>query len=158
MQLTSSGSCTSDRASRTATATTTPAARPPTAASRKCSTASPREKPPLVAAVTATVSVVSAVASLSRPSPSMIVISRAGRPTWPPTASAATRSVGATAAPSATPAARPRPGPQPQTRHRQVESDAGQQRGDQHQPDGQPDHDAQVLADGQQRGVQRRAV
>ena len=40
----------------------------------------------------------------------MMVISRAGSPARPPTASAATGSVGETAAPSATPAARPAPG------------------------------------------------
>ena len=92
------------------TATATPHSRPPAAASRKCSTAPPNEKPPLVAAVTATVSVVSAVASLSSPSPSMIVISLGGSPARPPTASAATGSVGEIAAPSATPAATPTPG------------------------------------------------
>ena len=91
-------------------ATATPQSRPPAAASRKCRTAPPNEKPPLVAAVTATVSVVSAVASLSRPSPSMIVISLGGSPARPPTASAATGSVGDRAAPSAMPAARPTPG------------------------------------------------
>jgi hypothetical protein len=48
---------------------------------------------------------VSAVASLSSPSPWIRVSSRGGRPTLRPTASAATGSGGATAAPSAIPAA-----------------------------------------------------
>ena len=78
MQLTSSGSRRTDRRPRTASATATPASRPPAASARKRSTASPSENPPLVAAVTATVRMVSAVASLSRPSPSMIVISPPG--------------------------------------------------------------------------------
>ena len=63
------------------------------------------EKPPPRAADTATARMVSAVASLSRPSPWIRVISRFGRPALRPTASAATGSGGATAAPSAIPAA-----------------------------------------------------
>jgi hypothetical protein len=63
-----------------------------------------------LAAATATVRMVSAVASLSSPSPWMRVISRGGRPTRRPTASAATGSGGATAAPSAMPAASVAPG------------------------------------------------
>ena len=72
--------------------------------------APPNENPPLVTAVTATVSKVRAVAWFSRPSPSMIVTSRPGSRAPLPTASAATGSVGAIAAPRATPAARPTSG------------------------------------------------
>ena len=63
------------------------------------------ENPSPTAAVTATDRMVSAVASLSRPSPWTSVTSRGGRPTRRPTARAATGSGGATAAPSAMPAA-----------------------------------------------------
>ena len=68
------------------------------------------ENPSPLAADTATVSVVSAVASLSSPSPWTSVMSFGGSPTLRPTASAATGSGGATLAPSAMPAARVTPG------------------------------------------------
>ena len=67
-------------------------------------TASGNENPCPRAAAMATVSVVSAVASFSRPSPWMSVISFGGKPTRRPTDSAATGSGGATHAPSAMPA------------------------------------------------------
>ena len=95
---------------------------------------------------------VSAVASLSRPSPWIRVIRLPGRPARRPTASAATGSGGATAAPSATPAASVAPVDE------QVEADADQQRGGQHQQHRQADHGAQVAPDVEQRGVQRGAV
>jgi hypothetical protein len=75
------------------------------AANRNSPTAAGVEKPSPCAAAMATPRMVSAVASLSRPSPWMRVISRGGSPALRPTASAATGSGGATAAPSAIPAA-----------------------------------------------------
>lgn len=67
------------------------------------------EKPPSSAS-TATSSAVRAVASLIRPSPSMTVSSRCGRPTRRPMAIAATASGGDRTAPRATPAASGRSG------------------------------------------------
>ena len=105
-----SGSPPSGRDStRTPKATTAPTATPPAAATRNWPNADGTEKPSPVAAAMATARMVSAVASLSRPSPCTMVVSRGGSPALRPTASAATGSGGATAAPSAMPAARVAP-------------------------------------------------
>ena len=101
----SSGSAVSGRTSRFARATTTPTAIPPAAASTNCPIAAWNENSPPTAAATATLSMVSAVASFSSPSPWMIVTIFGGRLTRRPTARAATGSGGATAAPTAMPAA-----------------------------------------------------
>jgi hypothetical protein len=93
------------RIQRTAWATSSPIRTPPTALTRNCPTADQVEKPPPVAADTATARIVRAVASLSSPSPWISVMRRGGRPTVRPTARAATGSGGAIAAPRATPAA-----------------------------------------------------
>jgi hypothetical protein len=105
MAFDDSGSRRSRRSGRTPKATASPAATPPAAATTNSPIAVGVEKPSPWAAVTATVSSVSAVASLSSPSPWMRVISFGGSPTLRPTDSAATGSGGATAAPSAMPAA-----------------------------------------------------
>ena len=80
-------------------------ASPPAAASTNLPAANAREKPPPTVAAIATCSVVSAVASLSSPSPPISAIRRGGRPARLPIDSAATGSGGATAAPSTAPAA-----------------------------------------------------
>ena len=78
---------------------------PPTAANRKRLPVGAHESLLPTAVATATWYVVSAVASLSSPSPSINVINRTGSRARRPTDSAATGSGGAAAAPSATAAA-----------------------------------------------------
>jgi hypothetical protein len=87
MAFDDSGSLRSRRSGRTPKATSSPAATPPTAASRNSPSAPGAEKSPPLAAAIATVRMVRAVASFSRPSPWISVISRGGRPTLRPTES-----------------------------------------------------------------------
>jgi len=89
--------------------TTMPTAAPTTTANAKSHATSPSETAPAVAAI-AVRSSTSAVASLTRPSPSSTVTSRGGSPSFLPTDVAATASGGETTAPSAIEAASPRPG------------------------------------------------
>src|SRR3954451_12992978 len=83
---------------------------PPTAASRNRVPVGAQANLLPTAVATATWYVVSAVASLSRPSPSISVIRRIGNRARRPIDSAATGSGGEAAAPSATAAARGNPG------------------------------------------------
>ena len=90
-----------------------PIAVPPTAASRNMPNPSRIEIPAPAATATNTRNSVSAVASLTRLSPPMIVMSRRGRPSRRPMDSADTASGGATTAPSTSAAGRLRPGHHP---------------------------------------------
>lgn len=83
---------------------------PPTAASRNSAVALNGVMPVPAATATNTRNSVSAVASLMRLSPPRIVMTRRGRPSLRPTASADTASGGATTAPSTSAAGSDRPG------------------------------------------------
>ncbi len=102
-------SSTRRRISATTYATTSPTAMPPAADPTNSSPASTTEKLPPTAAATATRYATSAVASLTRLSPSITFTSRRGAPRRRMIAVAATGSVGETIAPSANAIGQERP-------------------------------------------------